>query len=76
MADILSGSVIVMNESLYIIHNDEPILVSNAYKQDDGFHLVHGWHIYPDPLDVLKTYEYKIENEKSHIIKQVVYGDK
>lgn len=58
------------------LYTDTNLYVKNAWKQKDGFHLVHGWYIYKEPISLNKDYEIVLEdNNICRIIKQLCTTD-
>lgn len=64
--------VVSKDNKLYAVKDEESLLeVTNAWIHADGFHLVHGWYLYPKPLDLDITYEIDVEKDnKCRIIKE------
>lgn len=64
--------VVSKDNKLYAIKDEETLLeISNAWIHADGFHLVHGWYLYPNPLNIDLEYEIECsENNKCRIIKE------
>ena len=67
------GKVIVKEDKLYYQQYDKSLLlVENAWKQSDGFHLVHGWYCYPKPLKLDGDFEIQFLNESTCRIIQIL----
>jgi hypothetical protein len=68
------GKVIVDNNKLYFEKEDKSLLLiinANEHPADKNFYLIHGWYSYPEPIDLEKSYEIEVINEKTcRIIKQ------
>lgn len=69
----MEGKLVEIDRRLFLEkENENPKLVSNTFKGLDGFYLVHGWYIYPDPININKDFEIESVDENScRIIKEV-----